>query len=131
MRSSWLIRLTNWSFMRSVARASVMSVPTKFQPACAPLVVGAGRDGDRDGALLPVGGHVGPVPHVAAVLLGGAHERRQAGVGAGVVGRGLELLGQVELEDRPLADDVRARQAEHLLRAGVPDADDAVDGRCR
>ena len=38
----------------------------------------------------------------------------------------LELLGQVELEDRALADDVGARQAEHLLRAGVPDADDAV-----
>jgi hypothetical protein len=30
------MRLTNWSFMRSVARASVMSVPTKFHPACTP-----------------------------------------------------------------------------------------------
>src|SRR3954469_17545372 len=38
----------------------------------------------------------------------------------------VQPLGQVELGDRPPADDGGARQTQQLLRAGVPDADDAV-----
>src|SRR3712207_3778737 len=97
VRSSWLTRPTNWSFMRSVARASVMSVPTKFHPACTPRASVRG-DRHRDGELGAVGGDVGPVPDIAALLLCGAHQAGQAA--AGVV----ELLGQVELGDRPAAD---------------------------
>ena len=127
MRSSWLIRLTNWSFMRSVARASVMSVPTKFQPACAPWSSVRGVIATETVRCCAVGGHVGPVADVAAVLLGRVHERGEpGGRSPRVLGGRRELLGQVELQDRPLPDDVRARQAEHLLRARVPDADDAV-----
>ena len=126
VRSSWLIRLTNWSFMRlggpGLGHVGADEVPAGVHAA----VVGAGGDRDRDRALVAVGGDVGPVPDVAAVLLGGVHEGGEPGRGPGVLGGELELLGQVELHDRPLADDLGARQAEHLLRARVPDADDAV-----
>ena len=110
MRSSWLIRLTNWSFIRSVARTSVMSVPTKFQPACTPWSSVRGVIATETVRWSAVGGHVGPVADVAAVLLGGVHERGEAGGATPVLlGGRVELLGQVELHDRALADDVGAR----------------------
>ena len=124
MRSSWLIRLTNWSFIRSVG-ARLGHVGADEVPAVVhAAVVAAGGDRHRDRARPAVGGHVRPVPHVAAVLLGGVHERGQSRAGRVVVH---EFLGQVEVDDRPPADDVGARQAEHLLGTGVPHPDDAVE----
>jgi hypothetical protein len=118
------MRLTNWSFIRSVGLGHVGAdeVPAGVHAA----VVRAGGDGDRHGSGAAVGGDVGPVADVAALHPGRVHQGLQRRRRPGALGGGRELVGLVELQDRPLADDVRAQEPQHLLRARVPDTDGAV-----
>src|SRR5919206_68228 len=93
VRSSWLIRLTNWSLSRSVSRASVMSVPTKFQPACTPSSSLRGVTATDTVRVAPRGGDLELV--VPAAQLGEQQRPllREPGDGGG---------GRVELGPQPV-----------------------------